>query len=198
MKETRPGWKTTEFWLTLAANLAGAALAAGLFPADSTWAKIAGVVVMALATMGYSFSRGKAKSGDGFVRLGLMLRMLALSMAVIVGSCGTCDWRANYRKTLLGVHQAGVAAHAFADKACAPVLELCKRSKQNPCKALLTCQGTRRKTIAALLNLQQSVVVADLTVEAADKKDAAAALRAVLTLALEVQRAVAAWKGVLK
>ena len=55
----KPGIKTTEFWLTLLASLAGAAQAAF---AGTAAGQIAGLVVMALASAGYSASRGRAKS----------------------------------------------------------------------------------------------------------------------------------------
>lgn len=62
----RPGWKTTEFWLSLAAAVVGATLAGGVLPSDSPWLKVCGVAAMALASLGYSWSRGKAKgNGNG-------------------------------------------------------------------------------------------------------------------------------------
>lgn len=59
--ETKPGWKTSEFWLTAAASVVGLALASGAFPDESGVGKVLGVVAMALASAGYSVSRGAAK-----------------------------------------------------------------------------------------------------------------------------------------
>ncbi len=59
----KPGWKTTEWWATVVANIVGAALASGAIEAGSTFDKGLGLVSMALATMGYSISRGTAKRG---------------------------------------------------------------------------------------------------------------------------------------
>ena len=61
----KPGYKTTEFWLSLAAAVLGATLASGVLPAGSVWLKICGVGAMALASLGYSLSRGAAKKGNG-------------------------------------------------------------------------------------------------------------------------------------
>ena len=71
MNETKAGYKTTEFWLSLLATLLGFLLASGAMdaaPADSWIAKLVGGVVAVLATLGYSASRAKVKSetsGDG-------------------------------------------------------------------------------------------------------------------------------------
>ncbi len=60
----KPGYKTTEFWLTTAATVVGALLASGAIPDSSGFGKVLGVVAMALASAGYSTSRGIAKKGD--------------------------------------------------------------------------------------------------------------------------------------
>lgn len=60
--DPKPGQYTTEFWLSAAAAVVGALLAADIFPADHWAMKVAGVLGMALAAMGYSISRGQAKS----------------------------------------------------------------------------------------------------------------------------------------
>ena len=65
---TKPGYKTTEFWLSLLATLLGFLLASGVMdsvPEESWIAKLVGGVVAVLATLGYSASRAKVKSGDG-------------------------------------------------------------------------------------------------------------------------------------
>jgi sugar (pentulose or hexulose) kinase len=55
----KPGYKTTEFWLALAAQLVGALMV--MFD-DGAAGKALGAVAAALSSMGYSYSRGKAKS----------------------------------------------------------------------------------------------------------------------------------------
>jgi len=56
-----PGWKTTEFWLTLVSQAIGLAYASGAIPAEGPAAKVVGLAVIVLASMGYSVSRGLAK-----------------------------------------------------------------------------------------------------------------------------------------
>ena len=68
MNETKPGYKTTEFWLSLLATLLGFLLASGVMdavPEESWIAKLIGGVVAVLATLGYSASRAKVKSETG-------------------------------------------------------------------------------------------------------------------------------------
>ena len=72
MNETKttpkPGYKTTEFWLSLVATLMGILLASGAMdtvPEDSWIARIVGGVVALLASLGYSASRAKVKGGEG-------------------------------------------------------------------------------------------------------------------------------------
>lgn len=62
MEETpsKPGWQTTEFWLSLATLLCATVLI-GLDKIDaSVWAAAAGV-----SSVGYALSRGLAKGGPG-------------------------------------------------------------------------------------------------------------------------------------
>lgn len=59
--EIKPGYKTTEFWLTVAACALGAFAASGAFPEESSIMKVTGLIVAALASMGYSVSRFMVK-----------------------------------------------------------------------------------------------------------------------------------------
>ncbi len=59
--ETKPGYKTTEFWLSLVAVIIGAVLASGV--ENPAVLKIAGIAGTVLSAMGYSLSRAKAKTG---------------------------------------------------------------------------------------------------------------------------------------
>lgn len=59
--ETKPGYKTTEFWLSLAAILVGAAFASNVFPAESGGEKILGLAATVLTTLGYTVSRTLVK-----------------------------------------------------------------------------------------------------------------------------------------
>jgi len=55
----KPGWKTSEFWLSLLAQ--GAGLVAAL-SSNGAAVQIAGLVVAVLSQLGYTSSRGKAKN----------------------------------------------------------------------------------------------------------------------------------------
>ena len=62
---TKPGYKTTEFWLSILATGLGFLLASGAMDSvteDSWIAKLIGGLVAVLATLGYSASRAKVKS----------------------------------------------------------------------------------------------------------------------------------------
>ncbi|MCB2186928.1 MAG: hypothetical protein KQJ78_10955 [Deltaproteobacteria bacterium] len=66
-KEVKPGWKTTEFYASLAAGAAGLAVTLGLFTPEQAQGVVSGVTQIAgglltgLAVLGYGVSRGLAK-----------------------------------------------------------------------------------------------------------------------------------------
>jgi len=65
--ETKPGYKTTEFWLSLAAILVGAVMASGVMDGlgQDHWAiKVVGLVASVLGALGYTAARGFVKAGD--------------------------------------------------------------------------------------------------------------------------------------
>lgn len=55
------GYKSTEFWLSLAAILLGAVMAADIFPDGSGWTKMIGIIIAGLTAMGYTAQRGMFK-----------------------------------------------------------------------------------------------------------------------------------------
>ena len=57
----KPGYKTTEFWLSAAAALVGLLIASGAFEETSTVGKVIALAASSLAALGYSVSRGIAK-----------------------------------------------------------------------------------------------------------------------------------------
>jgi hypothetical protein len=61
--EKKPGYKTTEFWLSAGATLVGLAIASGIVPETGIWPKIVGLVVAAFTSMGYTVSRTSVKNG---------------------------------------------------------------------------------------------------------------------------------------
>ena len=56
----KPGWQTTEFWLSLAATLLSALFAAGVLT-NSTALAIAGIAATILTALGYTVSRALVK-----------------------------------------------------------------------------------------------------------------------------------------
>lgn len=61
IKETKPGYKTTEFWLSAVATIISLAFASGVISEGSQIEKVVGFIAAALASLGYSVSRGIAK-----------------------------------------------------------------------------------------------------------------------------------------
>ena len=61
---SKPGWKTTEFWMSFAAVVLGALGASGMLAIDSLWAKIVGGALSVLAALGYTASRTFLKAGE--------------------------------------------------------------------------------------------------------------------------------------
>ena len=64
LKPIRRGIRSTEFWLAAITSLISLLVLAGVIDPEgaSTGDKIAGLAIAALASMGYSISRGLAKS----------------------------------------------------------------------------------------------------------------------------------------
>lgn len=64
--EVKPGWKTTEFWLTTFTVLASLLWGADVLDPDvaGTANKVFGFVVAALGAVGYTVSRGLAKKAN--------------------------------------------------------------------------------------------------------------------------------------
>ena len=59
----KPGYQTTEFWLSAAATLVGLAIASGIVPTTGTWPQVVGLVTGLLGAMGYTVSRTTVKNG---------------------------------------------------------------------------------------------------------------------------------------
>tara|TARA_B100000700_G_C14536269_1_gene619896 strand:- start:117 stop:320 length:204 start_codon:yes stop_codon:yes gene_type:complete len=61
----KPGWKTTEFWISVIVAVCSLAWGAGVVDPEgaSNADKVFGFVCSAMAALGYSVSRGLAKKG---------------------------------------------------------------------------------------------------------------------------------------
>lgn len=60
----KTGYKTTEFWLSLAAMVVGALMASGVMGEDDMAMKVVSLVASMLGALGYTVSRGIAKKGE--------------------------------------------------------------------------------------------------------------------------------------
>lgn len=58
----KPGYRSTEFWLSLAAMLLGALMSSGLIESGSTWDKLVGIGASILGALGYTVSRTLVKT----------------------------------------------------------------------------------------------------------------------------------------
>lgn len=61
-KKPRPGYRTTEFWLSLAATVLGVLWASGAISDGGTADKIIGLAASVLTALGYTVARAKAKA----------------------------------------------------------------------------------------------------------------------------------------
>ena len=59
---TKPGWKTSEAWLSFLAMVIGSLPSSGLLPASGESTKIVGLAITLLAALGYTASRTAVKS----------------------------------------------------------------------------------------------------------------------------------------
>jgi hypothetical protein len=74
--DTKPGYKTTEFWLSLAATIMGFVMASGIMDGlgDTHWAvKVSGAVMTILSALGYTASRAAVKQASSNADAALFL-----------------------------------------------------------------------------------------------------------------------------
>jgi len=66
----KPGWKTTEFWKSIATNIIGLLAVLGVFTPEQSSdliqavGELAGAIILAISTGSYAISRGMAKKED--------------------------------------------------------------------------------------------------------------------------------------
>lgn len=124
----RPGWKTTEFAITVLVSVLGALLASGLIPTGHWAGQVAGAIMTALSSLGYSVSRGNAKVPP----LGCLLAILALPLMV----AGCTGLTTEQRGVVTGV--GGIVAKTGTGFAAAKGHEWClKQYEANKDDALL-------------------------------------------------------------
>ena len=64
MDQQKPGWKTTEYWLSAAATLLGLLVASEAIPEGSPWAKVVAMAISILAALGYTAARSVVKATE--------------------------------------------------------------------------------------------------------------------------------------
>lgn len=62
--ETRRGWRTSEFWLSLVAMVVGVLLGSGVWGEGDATYRILGFVAASLTALGYVVSRGGVKKAE--------------------------------------------------------------------------------------------------------------------------------------
>lgn len=77
--DVKPGYKTTEFWLSTAAMLVGTLLSLGVFPSEGPVMKILGVAAIVLSLLGYQVTRAGVKKAAAI--------LLIVFVPVLLASC---------------------------------------------------------------------------------------------------------------
>ena len=185
MTDIKSGWKTTEFWLTLVSVLCGALLAAGVFPLESSWGKVVGVLAAVLASLGYGVARARVKAPPTSV-------LLLLSATLLVSGCSS-SWQEISRKSLYSAHTIGVSASIEAERVCRPALERCKEERRNPCPKLLQCQLKRRPVLQVLETLQRTVLIGLMAVEVGDQWGASKVVTAGIKAVTQIRGILTTW-----
>lgn len=78
----RPGYRTSEYWITVLVTVAGLVLASGAIVEGSVWFKIASLVVSLGATVGYTASRTGLKK-----TLTMLLVVCTLATFLVLPGC---------------------------------------------------------------------------------------------------------------
>jgi hypothetical protein len=56
-RPAKPGYRTSEFWISVAAVIVGSVVASGAIPSDGAWERIVGLLVAGFAALGYTGAR---------------------------------------------------------------------------------------------------------------------------------------------
>lgn len=108
MQKPKPGWKTSEFWLSLLVVVLGAGVASGKVGDTGTIAKVVALGVSVLGALNYTFVRSSIKRREGSDKPGWRTTEFWLSLAAIVVSMVTASGLAVDGSTLATI--VGLAA----------------------------------------------------------------------------------------
>lgn len=121
----KPGYKTTEFGLNLAAAVVGALLASGLLTDGSTYARIAGMAAMLLSSLGYTWSRTAVKTAVMLLLVGVLAppqmacgptaKHVEVTAGHAVVDCAETEARAQAVNVMTPVVQAVIQGSTSAD-----------------------------------------------------------------------------------
>lgn len=144
----KPGWKSTEFWLTVALALLGAFVGSGIVPSAHWAVKLAGILTAGVTTALYALGRGIAKGGavektaeensGTKARLGLMV-LFGLLIAPLSGCCSSIF--CHLTRAQAGLTAASPLAVVALDKACTPKIAACGKVPAAQCPAFATCKA---------------------------------------------------------
>lgn len=156
------GYRTTEFWLSLAAFACGVFVASGVLPSTHWGMKLAGALLAGLGTLGYGISRGLSKLGGASNGVVKALLPLALCGALLAGCvCSTP------RACLSTAHTALVLADKPAldtiGKRCMSEAEKCGPVGSANCPGWQKCDAARKAYRAALDAIDGSLAVCNRT-----------------------------------
>jgi hypothetical protein len=145
----KPGWKTTEFWLALAAKLLGTLFAAGYLGDGSEVSRIAGLAALILSTLGYTVSRTMIKNAA----------MLALFVMVAHTqiACTSTSRERQLGYTLTGLIAAQSALDAYEKPHVEQIVKECRPDDKAGCeqkvKTFLDARTKARADLKAALDL---------------------------------------------
>lgn len=185
--DIKPGWQTTEFWLSTAAKLLGILFAAGIIGDGTLAARIAGLAAMVLTALGYSVSRALVKAAGVLLLVGLASTTTIACSKEARAAAAHAAWdctapeRAEAVAVLTPLADSVILAAASGDGKLIDSSKLraafSRANLMTEAGALLTC-AIASATAALMTPSKQTQGVAGLVVEPAAVKAAFDELRA--------------------
>lgn len=158
--QTKPGWKTSEYWMSKAAMLLSVLFLADVIPTNGIWLKLAGVAASVLISQGYTVSRTIVKkAGTALVLVFVLMHATGCthntrSKTIAIASL-TVDAADAGFTAFDDAKQADIVAHATSETDGEKQL-LQWRVTQTKVHTLLD-NAIRAVSLAKLLNDDQSV-----------------------------------------
>jgi hypothetical protein len=190
MMDITKGYRTTEFWLSIAAFLVGVFVASGVLPSEHWGMKLSGALLSGLGVLGYGVSRGLAKLGGA---------AKALAPLALVGALlGGCTWQAAVKTSADVAGSLATSARAAGDPAsvaeCNARLVKCAEAKDGVCEPLKQCQADRHAFNAVLVGIQSARYGAYSAILVGNKKKAEGWVAALIDAGAKIEKALRALK----